>query len=741
MLASTDATTFTSATEVRDTLVALVLRTAAAFEPDGAALAAPDIDVASGAKGELARLSARLTEARPRLLGAGLTSPILADASAYPFAAPEQLARWLDDDTARVLLDAVVAPEGRESCPDLGEHHQALLALGIRRLEAPSVRIDPTGIWIAARDVLGEPAAMRSKWLQRSAGLAKSIVDRLGPALAAARTEADVLRALSRCSARGSLRPAGALVLEASTDRRRSGSHYTPPSVCRAVIERTLAPLVEGADAETILSLRVCDPAMGSGAFLVEAARFLAERLIASRTARRDPESHRAALREVVTRCVYGVDKDAVAVDLARWTLARLGAKNDRPLDLSRRLRAGDALVGPGFLPPKQAAPFHLDGSSFDWGAAFPEIGDAGGFDACVGNPPWVAYAGRAAQPLDVELHRYYEHTNPAFFGYRTLHGLFVRRTAELLRPGGRLGLVVPTSISDLEGYGPTRRAHDELAEVDHDLLDFGNGAFPGVFQPCMGLTSTRRRATAGSQRGAPWPLARTDLDVAARRLLDRLEHLPRLPPELFGERGFQTTGDDLAHLRRSAAPEPPFVVPIREGVDIGEFARRPPRVFLDPRGLRGRLRLPPEWQAVGILIRQTARFPIAALADGVAFRNSILAGFASDEWTAAALAAYLNSSAIRWHHFVRHRDARQGMPQLKVGHLRAIPAIVDAGARTRLDAIGRRLAGRNAGLLAADRAELDGAVFDALDFDVAARSLVVEWAAANPLPSPRSGK
>src|SRR5262249_9394185 len=120
-------------------------------------------------------------------------------------------------------------------------------------------------------------------------------------------------------------------------------------------------------------------------------------------------------------------------------------------------------------------------------------------------------------------------------------------------------------------------------------------------------------RARAASPERV-WPLARSDLGAVALRLLDRLEAIPKMHPDLFGERGFQTTGDDQSRLRHLDAPENPFVLPIREGTDVAEFALAPPRTFLDPRSLRGRLRPPAEWQRVNVLIRQTARYPMAAL-------------------------------------------------------------------------------------------------------------------------------
>src|SRR5262249_17900718 len=145
---------------------------------------------------------------------------------------------------------------------------------------------------------------------------------------------------------------------------------------------------------------------------------------------------------------------------------------------LDHALREGDSLVGTEHAA-RVGSP-----RGFDWDVEFRDVMARGGFDAFVGNPPWVAYAGRAAEPLSDALFEHYRRTSPAFFGYRPLHGLCTPRAAPPLPRGGRRGLVAPTSVADPAGYEPTRRAHDELCEPDEDLPDFGSDAFEGVFQP-----------------------------------------------------------------------------------------------------------------------------------------------------------------------------------------------------------------------------------------------------------------
>jgi hypothetical protein len=208
--------------------------------------------------------------------------------------------------------------------------------------------------------------------------------------------------------------------------------------------------------------------------------------------------------------------------------------------------------------------------------------------------------------------------------------------------------------------------------------------------------------------------VARPDLSVLDVRLLERLAALPTLPPALFGERGLQSDRALSAHFTEAAGPDGRFTLPLREGADIREFELLPPRLHADPGALGRRLRPAGEFLAVRVLIRQTARFPIAALSDGGAFRNSLLAGFELPGWPAEALVALLNASLTRWHHFMRFRDARQPvLPQVKVGHLRAIP-LPAGGFGERMEALASLGRALTEGAGAPLRAALDALVAEA---------------------------
>lgn len=144
------------------------------------------------------------------------------------------------------------------------------------------------------------------------------------------------------------------LTLVPAERRKATGSFYTPRPLTEYLVRRTLAPLVRDASADRILDLRILDPAMGSGAFLVAACRYLAlayeSALVRDgATAATDlTDQDRAGFRRTVAqRCLYGVDINPMAVQLGRLSLWLATLAADRPLTfLDHHLLAGNSLVG-----------------------------------------------------------------------------------------------------------------------------------------------------------------------------------------------------------------------------------------------------------------------------------------------------------------------------------------------------------------------------------------------------------
>jgi hypothetical protein len=136
--------------------------------------------------------------------------------------------------------------------------------------------------------------------------------------------------------------------------RRSTGSFYTPRTVTAFLVRRTLEPLVRDRDAQQILQLRILDPAMGSGAFLVAACRFLASAVEARLVLEGrwhegdiDPAERAALRREIAQRCLFGVDLNPMAVQLARLSIWLATLASDKPLTfLDHHLVTGNSLIG-----------------------------------------------------------------------------------------------------------------------------------------------------------------------------------------------------------------------------------------------------------------------------------------------------------------------------------------------------------------------------------------------------------
>jgi len=142
----------------------------------------------------------------------------------------------------------------------------------------------------------------------------------------------------------------------AGNARKLSGSYYTPDSLVQELIKSALDPVIEQRIAaqpespvDALLAIRVIDPACGSGHFLLAAARRLAEKLAQLRATdgEQTEQDFRHALREVVSRCIFGVDRNPMAIELARTALWLEGFEEGRPLGfLDHHLQVGDALLG-----------------------------------------------------------------------------------------------------------------------------------------------------------------------------------------------------------------------------------------------------------------------------------------------------------------------------------------------------------------------------------------------------------
>ena len=256
----------------------------------------------------------------------------------------------------------------------VGSVYEAMMGYAVERASGRCIGVRPTHVVVDVDALLEVDGAKRVKWLKDQAD--SELTGASATALKTAATPEEVVAALGRrvsprsLDATGTprLMAPGMLYLQPGEERRRTGSHYTPRELTEPIVRTTLRPVLdalgERPTPKQILDLKVCDPAMGSGAFLVESCRQLAERLVtawdvhgATPEMPPDEEPLLHARRLVAQQCLYGVDKNPFAVSLAKLSLWLVTLARDHAFTfIDHALKHGDSLVG---LTRKQIASFH----------------------------------------------------------------------------------------------------------------------------------------------------------------------------------------------------------------------------------------------------------------------------------------------------------------------------------------------------------------------------------------------
>ena len=256
----------------------------------------------------------------------------------------------------------------------IGSVYEAIMGFRVelttgRSIAVRSPKRTGAAVVIDLEVMLAEDGSRRAQELQ--AATDRRLAGAAANALRDSASAEDIVAALDRNvdrDATPTILPAGTPVLQPTDERRRSGSHYTPRSLTEPIVTEALRPIFErfGPNPlpEQILDLKILDPATGSGAFLVEASRQLAEKLVESWNYHGAPTDLPAdedlflhARRLVTQRCLYGVDKNPMAIDLARLSLWLSTLARDHEFTfVDHTLRHGDSLVG---LTRRQIEGFH----------------------------------------------------------------------------------------------------------------------------------------------------------------------------------------------------------------------------------------------------------------------------------------------------------------------------------------------------------------------------------------------
>lgn len=337
----------------------------------------------------------------------------------------------IDNRTVLLLLEAIQQFQGRTlsyralDVEQIGYVYEGLLERTVRRTDEVTLELDATKsaktpwVTLAELDSVSLDSVRLVELLKERSGCSISRVQR-----DLVRPVDDILidRLLTACQGDSKLRdrvkpyvhllrtdpwgyplvyPAGSFIVTTGSGRRETGTHYTPKSLTEAIVAETLTPVTYIGPAEgvlrdqwalkspsEILDLKICDPAMGSGAFLVQVCRWLSDRLVEAWSKAEAlgkvisidgdvleegsvkellPEDSEArtviARRLIAERCLYGVDLNPLAVELAKLSIWLVTLAKGRPFGfLDHNLRCGDSLLGIHCLDQLIELPMKLNG-------------------------------------------------------------------------------------------------------------------------------------------------------------------------------------------------------------------------------------------------------------------------------------------------------------------------------------------------------------------------------------------
>ncbi|OGJ67706.1 restriction endonuclease subunit M [Candidatus Peribacteria bacterium RIFCSPLOWO2_01_FULL_54_110] len=290
--------------------------------------------------------------------------------------------------------------------------------------------------------------------------------------------------------------------------RKAGGVYYTPTYIVKYIVENTIGKLVEGKTPKEVAQLKLCDPACGSGSFLLGAYQFLLDWHLKCYT-ENDPKKWNKQLtqgpkgdwrlttaerKRILLSNIYGVDIDAQAVEVTKLSLLlkvlegeteqslkpQLSMFKERALpNLSSNIKCGNSLIGPEFYTGQQLnlldAEEQFRINVFDWEKAFPQIfsDENAGFDVIIGNPPYVRIqAMKEWAPVEVEYYK--KRYASASKGNYDIYVVFVERGLSFLSKNGLLGYILPHKFFNAQ-YGETLRQILSKGKHLQEVIHFGD--------------------------------------------------------------------------------------------------------------------------------------------------------------------------------------------------------------------------------------------------------------------------
>jgi adenine-specific DNA-methyltransferase len=335
--------------------------------------------------------------------------------------------------------------------------------------------------------------------------------------------------------------------------RRNQGLFYTPDAIVGHIVHQTFIAFGK-ADLESLLNLKILDPSVGAGRFLVRALNTMVEAVLSlgeptekltdllAPPLRQGCDTDRFDLRtrvkiHIVENCLCGVDVDPIAVRIAHAALRReVFGESGQSCELSLRVECGNSLIGSvhshevdEVLPLRPDMSKAENPRSFDWFARFPEVMAAGGFDLIVGNPPYEIVSVKESGIEERKWEqKYFRSHYKTCSGKLNTYRLMLERSFHLLREKGALGFIIPMTFLADTSATELRKLILDNAVVKHlKLIPEKAKVFENVTQALAILVITKGAATERiDQRfaDADGRVSRPRSVEISRELIDRLD-------------------------------------------------------------------------------------------------------------------------------------------------------------------------------------------------------------------------
>jgi hypothetical protein len=276
-----------------------------------------------------------------------------------------------------------------------------------------------------------------------------------------------------------------AVIEEKPEVRKAGGVFYTPQYIVDYIVENTVGKLIEGKTPKEIETIKIVDPACGSGSFLLGAFDYLLKYHI--NYYYKNPPSAKSGIitpngtlstaekKKIILNNIFGVDLDANAVEVSKLSLLlkcmegeteasikqQITMFHERVLpDLDNNIKDGNSLIDTDIYDSEMELGFEKKIKPFSWKKQFPSVFKQGGFDVVVGNPPYVTLQlGKKQESQEKDVLCYYESHYTHSFEYKiNLYALFLERSVSLLNPEGLFSFIIPSTFYNTKSFSGIRK-------------------------------------------------------------------------------------------------------------------------------------------------------------------------------------------------------------------------------------------------------------------------------------------